>query len=133
MPHIPRAVCLNCDREMVTERQGVMVKALAGFGPYYIIAADRLECNLCGWQALVGWAGAPVAHHFEEGFEDRPVEHEFVFDGERYPVTELARYRAGVEKLGQVVERLQLHHEAARQGLERLEEEAKEPGEGSLT
>lgn len=84
MSHIPRAVCLTCNREMKTERQGVMAEALASFGSYYKIQADRLECELCGNQMLVGWAQRPMAEHFEPDYESLEVDHTFVFQGERY-------------------------------------------------
>lgn len=84
MSHIPRAVCLTCNREMKTVKQGVMAEALANFGSYYKIQADRLECELCGNQVLMGWAMHPMAEHFEPDYEDVHVDHTFVFQGERY-------------------------------------------------
>ena len=100
MTHIPRAVCVGCSREMKTEKMSVIAQALAGFGPYYKIMGDMLECELCGYQILTGFS-SPITEHFMEGFDKVHHTTEFVFRGERYSHDDDERVAEGIRVLEQ--------------------------------
>lgn len=104
MTHIPRAVCVGCGREMKTEKQGMVAQALATFGPYYKIQADKLRCELCGYEILCGWAHDPLSEHFKPGFDEIRYDIDFVFAGERYSHDEEERVAEGIRVLEQHLE-----------------------------
>ncbi len=101
MTHIPRAVCVGCGREMKTEKQGMVAQSISTFGPYYKIQADKLKCELCGYEILCGWAHDPLTEHFKPGFEKVRFDIEFVFAGEGYSHHDEERLAEGIRVLQQ--------------------------------
>lgn len=121
MPHIPRAVCLTCNREMKPNKNGVNVLAHAGFGPYYVVQADVWECELCEQLVLLGFGNQPLAEHFHgprfQNARER-VEHEFVFRNERYSVDSLPELHQGQAVIRGAIVQLERRLDALRFKLE---------------
>lgn len=90
MAHVPHAVCLTCEVEMAPDKNGAFVKAQTRNDEgtptdYYIIAADRWRCPLCGTAFIAGFARKPVAEHFQPDSMSKlepHVEHTFRFRGD---------------------------------------------------
>lgn len=70
MPHIPRAICVECLSEMKCEENGVQVEMLLkDESPYYKVYADKWKCPYCGKEILIGFAEHPYMEHFELDYE----------------------------------------------------------------
>lgn len=121
MSHIPRAVCVGCGREMVTKKAGLTAQALATFGPYYKVHADKVQCELCEVEVLVGFALSPIVEHYEPGFAAVPATVDFVFSGERYPTDKADEVRKGIAVIERRLEVLRRKLDFARASLEWLE------------
>jgi len=70
MPHIPKAICGQCNHEMSIEKNGVILEALVDEDrPYYKIAYDKYKCRKCGNEIYTGHAQMPLAHHHEPEYK----------------------------------------------------------------
>lgn len=81
MPHIPRAICGECNTEMKCDKNGVNVEMLAKWGSYYKIEADQWVCPKCGKTIIIGFADQPFAEHFQPDYEERKVDIQAEFWG----------------------------------------------------
>lgn len=129
MSHIPRAVCVGCGREMVTKKTGVVAQAHASFGPYYKIMADKVWCELCGFEVLTGFGQAPTSEHYKPGFAAVHHDVDFVFSGERYPTTKEEEIRKGIAVIESHISVLGFKLRNAQRKLEQLAALADEGGE----
>ena len=72
MPHIPKAVCVSCEREMVPEKNGIILEMMLPHNPqqgYYKISTASSSCPPCDDVVLISFASQPIAEHFEEGYD----------------------------------------------------------------
>ena len=70
MPHIPKAVCVQCGRELKILKTGARLEALMktgkdSYGPYYKISADVYRCESCGIEIAVDFANEPLVMRHE--------------------------------------------------------------------
>ena len=64
-----RPICSGCQTEMRPFKNGVVVVTFASFGPYELREADEWECKSCGLKIIMGFAKAPYAEHWQDGFQ----------------------------------------------------------------
>lgn len=110
MAHMPKAVCLTCDREMAPDKSGVTVTSLSHLGPYYVAQADRWRCELCEQTILLGFGQRPIAEQYEgQRFQNarERSEHEFVFRNERYRTDSLPVVHQAQEVLERAIRELE--------------------------
>jgi hypothetical protein len=73
---MPKPVCVNCKRFFKPASIGrfVLEQMPAGsdqaWVPYRLWSADILRCSGCGAEIVTGFGRAPVAEHYEPGFQD---------------------------------------------------------------
>lgn len=58
--HIPKAICVRCNREMEPFKNGVLVEMTIESGPYYRTYADKWGCSMCGNEIVLGFANEVV-------------------------------------------------------------------------
>lgn len=68
-------VCTKCQIELRPHKNGVIVVAMATFGPSEFYSADEWYCPLCGWKGIFGF-GSVLASHCEPDFEDKLAKEE---------------------------------------------------------
>jgi len=73
MSAYPRPIhCVECERDLRPEKNGVFLVELANMGggpqPYAIWHADLWTCPQCKVKIISGYAAEPTYHH-QEGFE----------------------------------------------------------------
>ena len=66
----PGCICVRCNKEMLPEKNGTLVRLDATFGPYQIWSGDKVKCTVCGFEVVTGWGQNPVAEHYQEGFKE---------------------------------------------------------------
>lgn len=84
MPHIPRAICAQCNREMRPVKNAETLEAMVTNPdepprPYYKLSADRWGCDQCGIEVYVGMPLQVMAHHFDEKYERIEAVRQFTF------------------------------------------------------
>lgn len=63
-------LCLKCNVEYKTKKNGVTVEELASFGSYRLWDADLKECPKCGHQIIAAFANGPFTEHFKLGYKE---------------------------------------------------------------
>ena len=69
---MPKMVCVKCEVEFKPETNGVKVLELMNHNQdvYKIWDTDKWKCPICGTEVIAGFAQAPLAEHFENGFKE---------------------------------------------------------------
>ena len=67
-----KLVCTNCSNQFWVEKMGVYVLEmfLNPPVPYKIWMADELKCPSCEKIIIAGFGNAPIANHYEDGFDE---------------------------------------------------------------
>ena len=83
MPSKSNYICVQCEREMINAKSGVLVEEHMDYNqPYKIWCADLRRCEGCGTEIIAGFGYNPVVEHFEK------EEYEKVRPGVRYHIRE---------------------------------------------
>jgi len=72
MPHIPKGFCLECKKELIIKKNGVLLEVRTNKDkPYYLIDSDTWECPDCEIELSLGLAQQPYSNNYDDDFEDR--------------------------------------------------------------
>jgi len=64
-----RMMCVKCGKELKIKKNEIIVEELVDTHSCRIWEADLWECPRCGTEIITGFGLAPIAEHFQDGYQ----------------------------------------------------------------